>query len=253
MSYIPGQKPKSIRKASVPNGPFEETYLRYLRKDNRTYDDAEVRELPDTFFYNLHKQEWEMRAKTVQRLLKYISRPNEPANQFRMLEIGCGNGWLSARIAQMPQFNVVGLDVNYFELEQAARVFPFDNLDFVYGDLFDDIFPEESFDVVVLFDTIQFFPNLQQLINRCRQYLKKGGELHILESPIYQEKDLEQAAKQTLDYYQNLGLPEMAELHHHHSRKDLASFDYQFLYRPGGLGKLLGQKGSEYPWVKIVN
>lgn len=253
MSYIPGQKPKPIRKASPPKGHFEEVYLRLLRKDNRTYDDAEVRELPDTFFYNLHRQEWEIYAKSAQRLLKYLYRPNEPAHQFNLLEVGCGNGWLSARIAEMPQFDVVGLDINYFELAQAARVFPFDNLDFVYGDLFEDIFPEEAFDIVVLFDTIQFFPNLQQLINRCRQYLKKGGEIHILESPIYQEKDVEQSVKQTLDHYQHLGVPEMAELHHHHSRKEIASFDYQFLYRPGGLNKLLGRKDSPHPWVKIVN
>jgi ubiquinone/menaquinone biosynthesis C-methylase UbiE len=253
MNYIPGQKHQPIRKATPPKGKFEETYLRFLRKDNRTYDDAEVRELPDTFFYNLHRQEWLIRAKAAQRLLKYINRPNEPANQFQLLQVGCGNGWLSARMAEMAQFNVVGLDVNLYELEQAARVFPTGKIEFVYGDLFADIFPEESFDVVVLFETIQFFPNLQQLINRCRQYLKKGGELHILESPILQEKDIEQASKRTLDYYQNLGIPEMADLHYHHSRKDLAPFDYQFLYRPGGIGKLLGKKDSEHPWVKIVN
>ncbi len=253
MSYIPGQKPKPVREASKPQGEFEDLYLKFLRKDNRLYDDAEVRELPDTFFYNLHRQEWELRAKSAYRLLKYLERPEEPARSFSLLEIGCGNGWLSARIAGMPQFEVTGLDVIRHELDQGGRVFPYDNLEFVYGDLFEDIFEPESFDIVVLFDTVQFFPHLQQLINRCRQYLKKGGEIHILESPIYQEKEVEQVAKQTLDHYQNLGLEELAEYHHHHTRKDLSPFDFHYLYRPGGLSRLLGKKDSDHPWVKVLN
>lgn len=253
MSNIPGQKPKPVRQASRISGPFPELYLRYLRKENRTYDDAEVRGLPDPFFYNLHKQEWALKAKSAERLIKYLDRGGKDGEVFRLLEIGTGTGWLASMIANMPQYEVVGVDVIPSLLEQAARVFPWPNLDFVLGDIFEDIFPKASFDLIVLFDTLQYFPSLQQLINRCREYLKQGGEIHLLETPLWAEKEQEEAAQRTKGYYTQLGIPELVDFHHHHTKKELSTFDYQYLYRPGGLSRLFGGKDSEYPWVKVVN
>ena len=226
---------------------FESLYLKVRKKENRLYSDPEVYELPDTFFYNLHRQEWELRRKSLERLQKYLKGREEPA---KVLELGCGNGWLSAQIAKYPNYEVMGLDVNLKELEQACRVFDMSNLSFAYGDIFKDILPFESFDYIILSSTIQYFPNLSQLINRCRQFLKPGGEIHIMDSPLYAEKDIENAKKRSAIHYQAIGCPEMIDHYYHHPKTELAIFDYQYLYKPK---RFFRKNDSPFPWVKIIN
>jgi len=253
MANTPGTKSQVRRASTHLDESFASTYASYLKKTNREYDDAEVKEFPGTFFYNLHRQEWATHKLSSDRLLSYLNRPSEEGEVFKLLEIGCGNGWLSGKIADLPQFEVTGLDVHLPLLEQASRVHGRSNLTFVQGDLFEDIFAEAHFDIIVLFDTISFFPHFQQLINRCRQYLKKGGEIHILGSHFYPEKELEAAGDSNRADFTLAGVPEMAEHFFQHSKAVLAPFDFQFLYRPGGIGKLFGKKDSPFPWVKIVN
>lgn len=225
-------------------------YLTYLKKTNRRYDDAEVREFPQTFFYNLHRQEWQHREQATARLLAYFKRSDQPR---RMLDLGCGNGWLAAQLARVPGCEVVGLDRCLPLVTQAARVFSEPTLQFACGDIFEDIFPLASFDHIILCDTISWFPNLPQLINRCRQYLRPEGELHLLESPLYTEKELEAAAEATNRAFAEAGISGLAAHYHHHLRQDLAAYDYTFLYQPGWWQRLLGRADSSHPWVRIIN
>ncbi len=226
---------------------FEELYLRAMRKENRIYSDSEVKELPNTFFYNLHRQEWEIREQSFTRLLHYFRKNQSPS---QILDLGCGNGWLSDRIARMEHFEVSGLDISLFGLHQAARVFNRTNLAFYYGDLYEDIFPAGHFDCLILNQSIEFFPDLAQLLNRCRYFLKTGGEIHILDSPLFAEKELDTVRKSSLDHFESIGVPEMSAVYFHHSKSSLNTFDYQYLYRPR---KLFRKNDSPYPWIRIIN
>ena len=243
--------PKShneVKILSKVTNDFEPIYLKVRKKENRIYSDPEVYEFPDTFFYNLHRQEWELRKKSMNRLIKYLKKRDTLAT---LLELGCGNGWLSAQLARkLENYQITGLDVNMKELEQANRVFDLSNLEFAYGDIFQDIFPYESFDYLVICSTIQYFPNLAQLINRCRQFVKPGGEIHILDSHLYSDKEVANAKERSDRYYQSIGCMEMSERYFHHPKSELSSFDFEFLYRPGGL---FSKKDSPFPWVKIIN
>ena len=184
-------------------------------------------------------------------MMKYLKKM--PPGK-KIMDLGCGNGWLCGHIARLEKFEVSGLDVNLKELEQAARVFPLQNLSFFYGDIFQDILPFGYFDLIIINSSIQYFPNLQQLINRCRQFLKKEGELHIYDSPLYAEKDIEAAKDRTLRYYQGLQSEEMASRYFHHIKSDLQPFDYKYLYKPGGLlNSLKRGMDSPFPWIRIVN
>lgn len=236
--------------SSVDEEPFATRYLTYLQKTNRRYDDAEVREFPATFFYNLHRQEWACRAKASARLLAYLKRSEAPR---RILDLGCGTGWLSHHMAHVSGCEVVGLDFCRPLVNQAARVFSHPSLQFAWGDIFEDIFAKGSFDLIILCDTITWFPNLPQLINRCRQFLRHEGEIHLIESPLYVEKDLETAREKTLRAYTELGLSDMSTLHFHHLRQDLSAYDFTYLYRPSWWHRLLGREDSPYPWVRITN
>jgi ubiquinone/menaquinone biosynthesis C-methylase UbiE len=229
---------------------FEAAYLRMRSKENQRYSDPEVIEFPDTFFYNLHREAWARRKRVTERLLSYLDRPE---GSFRLLELGCGNGWLAAQCAQHSQIEVIGLDQVKEELLQAQRVFDLPNLTFAYGDIFEDIFKADNFDYIILAQTIEYFSDLAQLLHRCRRFLKPGGEIHILDSPLYRPRELEAAKQATRAYYEELGVPEMIPFHHHHSREALEPFDYQYLYRPGGLKSLFRKHDSRFPWVKVMD
>ncbi|MEZ4826627.1 MAG: class I SAM-dependent methyltransferase [Bacteroidia bacterium] len=244
-------KNKGVEILSPVSETFEKQYLKVRRKENRVYSDAEVRELPETFFYNLHRQEWEIRKKSLQRLFHYLKKREKSAH---VLEVGCGNGWLAGNLAKLQHLEITGLDVNLFELEQAARVFDYSNLRFACGNIFEDILPFSSFDYVILSSAIQYFPNLTQLLNRCRQFLVQGGEIHILDSPLYMEREVDDARERTLAYYQSISCGEMADNYHHHLLTDINNFDFSILYRPGGLFKRLsGKQDSAFPWIRIIN
>ncbi|MEM6344549.1 MAG: class I SAM-dependent methyltransferase [Bacteroidota bacterium] len=247
MQFIPYIDSGGIHIRSKISLQFEEIYLKVLRKENRIISDAEVRELPNTFFYNLHRQEWEMRAKNHERLMRYLRKIRRP---LKIMDLGCGNGWLCNHLAKIPDAEIWGVDINLSSLQQAKRVCPQNNVQIAYGDIFEDIFEQASFDLIILNQTIEFFPNLTQLLNRCRHFLQSEGEIHIIDSPLYQEKELESARQKTLNHFEKLGVAEMSVIYFHHSRSAIQSFDEQFLYKPSRWFK--GNE-SPFPWVRILN
>ncbi len=71
--------------------------------------------------------------RTARRLVHYLGARKKT---LEILEVGCGNGWLTHQLADIPGTRVTGLDINFTELQQAARVFSNDpNLRFIHGDM----------------------------------------------------------------------------------------------------------------------
>nr|MDQ3007726.1 class I SAM-dependent methyltransferase [Chloroflexota bacterium] len=96
-----------------------ELYLRLREKEGRLYSDETVARLPVTSARHRLAAEWRARTKSASRLTRYLSaRPR----QLSILELGCGNGWLSNLLSKAGH-SVVAMDQNRFELKQAARVF----------------------------------------------------------------------------------------------------------------------------------
>ncbi len=190
-----------------------------------------------------------MREQSSSRFLKYLNGIDKP---ITILDIGCGNGWFSNAMASVSSKNrVVGLDINVSELEQATRVFKKDNLDFVYANLFElnDEF-DSQFDLIVLNASIQYFKDLIGLMKLISRFLKPQGEIHILDSPFYPASDIEAAKNRSLQYYKNMGFPEMGDHYYHHSIESIK--DFEILYRPKRkLASLLHRrKDSPFLWVR---
>ena len=120
----------------------------------------------------------------MQRLIHYVNQ-----KKFKtILEIGCGNGWLSNHLAKT-KAEVYALDMNEVELIQGARVYKgIENLNFLYADILNNPFQEKVFDLIVLASSIQYFPDVGRLIQSLQPLLTKHGEIHIFDSPIYQNK-----------------------------------------------------------------
>lgn len=250
MYPVPSHSQKKVHIKSSGKPEFEKAYLKAHSRANRIVSDAELRELPNTFFYTMHRQQWAIRANLSEKLISYLSKgKTEP----KIMDLGCGNGWLSAKMAEIKDSQVVGVDINMTELEQAAKVFPHKNLEFYFGDIFEDIFPKKEFDYIILFETICYFHKLDKLINRCREYLKDEGEIHILESPFFQEKEIEEAQKDMAVYYEELRAEEMIEYHHFHERQVLHNYDFSILYKPSWLKSVFNKDLSLHPWIRITN
>lgn len=232
----------------VTNG-FEQLYTRLRQKEGRLYTDEEVAGLPQINNKHPHFKEWTIRKKSCRALLSYIMQRQ---NILNILEVGCGNGWLSAKLSTVAE--VTGLDINTTELEQAKRVFGhIANLTFSEGSLENDWTRDEKFDLVVFASSIQYFASLKQTIRHTFEHLTLMGEIHILDSPFYQQHEMEAAKQRTTAYYNALGFAEMADHYHHHTMTDLEPFQFKILNHPHSWKNKLSIRKNPFYWISIKN
>ncbi len=230
------------------------TYLAAREKEGRLLDDNEARRLPVVPADHRHGDEWRIRGLSCRRLAAYL-RGRRP---LRLLDLGCGNGWMSHRLAQSPGVAVDAVDLNPHELEQADRLFGgVEGLTFIHGDVFSSIFEPGRFDAAVLASSVQYFPSLPALIDRLFELLAEGGEIHILDSPFYTEETRAASQARSRDHYRRIGVPAMIEHYHHHLWSDLEPFRPHWLHRPDSLGarlqrRLLRRPLSPFPWARIA-
>ena len=191
----------------------------HLNPGAHRYTDRELAGLPYIGREHPHHAEWVRRQASSRRLIRYLAEKKKAAG---ILEVGCGNGWLSHQLSTVPGSRVVGLDRNLIELKQAARVFrgkP--HLKFIYGDFFSTVLQDLSFDIIVLAGAVSYFPSTTGVLREALPYLRPRGEIHILDSCLYEP--------------------------------DLAGFSYRLLYDPRSLrNRLLGRQ-RDLPWVCVSN
>ena len=245
---------KLYTQAGLDPIPFQENYISIRKAENRIHTIDFIKTLPEVHKGTPHYHEWRIRRRSSHHLLHYL---NTSKNVGTILEIGCGNGWLTKLIATSTNHNVVGLDVNLFELIQASEAFgDSPRTHFVFGNIFDDIFRRNSFDAVILAASIQYFSNLQQLFSHIFPLLKNDGAVHILDSPFYAEDQLSEARKRSSQYFAKLGHAEMEKYYFHHSIDKLREFNTETLYDPGTVKNRILRKWfmkdlSPFPWIIV--
>jgi ubiquinone/menaquinone biosynthesis C-methylase UbiE len=231
------------------NSLFEKKYISIRCMENRLYSDEEVAVLPVISPQHPHFAEWEIRRRSSQRLIQYLGGRKKWMN---ILEVGCGNGWLAHGLAGIPGAEVTGLDINFTELQQAARVFnDNDHLRFIYGDISSGMLQDKRFDVIVFAASIQYFPSLTEICCKCLKLLKPGGEIHLIDSPFYETGEMDAARERSFRYYDSLGYPEMSEYYFHHGIQELRVFNHRVRQNPNSLFNRLKQGGNRFYWVSI--
>ena len=234
---------------------FEADYLKVREKEGRIFSDELVTILPRLPKSHPLHNEWLYRADTQSRFCKYLSSKKESS---AILDLGCGNGWFSLKMKiAFPQASIYALDVNRLELEQASKVFPENQITLLHGDIFQDIFVPESFQLIVLNSSLQYFPDFKLLMYRLFELLKRGGEIHILDSPFYKTvQNQKEARNRSRSYFSGMEVKEMIQHYHHHTFEDLQGFSYSILYDPNttrnSLMRILGQKVGIFPWIRIT-
>jgi SAM-dependent methyltransferase len=227
-------------------------YLRVREKEGRLYSDDIVAHLPLLPNGGTLADEWRARSASASRLTQYLSYQN---TQLSILDLGCGNGWLSNLLSKSGH-RVLGVDQNRYEIKQAARLFsPNPCLFFIETNIFSAPFIAGTFDVIVLASVIQYFHDLPAVLKVLLRYLKPQGEIHIMDSPFYSDQEVQAAVHRSQQYYLSLGFPEMAGYYFHHHLSDLDSFNSKWLYDPQShiyrLKRLLGRVDSPFPWIRI--
>lgn len=229
------------------NPAFEDLYIDVRRREKRVLTDCQVMFLPDIEVTNVHYPEWRIRKRSSQKLLAYLEKKNRPLN---ILEVGCGNGWLSSKLSAIPNAVITGMDVNEIEIAQAKRIFKKSNLQFTWGS-FDPIrYAQQKIDIVLFAASIQYFPSLKAILPGTLSCLSPNGEIHILDSHFYEPGKIPGAIKRTADYYSELGFPQMADYYFHHTLGELYGFNYKILSNPGHVLNRIGKKAPFY-WVVI--
>ncbi len=108
----------------------------------------------------------------------------------RILDVGCGSGWLSEYLARLG-YDVTGIDISPDLIEMAEerlrRVsFPVDHetplrYRFQTHDIETGPLPGETFDAVICYDTLHHFEDEHATVRHLAQMLNHGGLLFILE------------------------------------------------------------------------
>jgi len=229
---------------------FEKAYLNLRQQENRILDDEELAKLPRLDPSHPHYHEWKSRQASGGRLKKYMTGKKHP---LKILEIGCGNGWLSHQLSFVPGATVTGSDINSFELEQAQRVFgnkP--NLHFLYGDIYSNALADQKFNIVVFAASLQYFDSFPGIINKALSLLEPRGEIHILDTYFYATEEIEAAQKRSIDYFTRLGFPEMSAYYYHHGFKELENYSHRLLYKPKRFPGIFQMHANPFYWISIT-
>lgn len=245
-----------VMKFIDPNHEFDGLYYDFRKHEGRVYSDDELAKLP--LYSGPNKKltkEWKYRKHASDMLLEYL-RTEKSDKKLNILDLGCGVGWMSDKLSDLPESSVYAIDIVQEELVQAARVFEKPNLQFVYGNFYRDIIPANSVNIIVLSGCIEFFPNLKTLFNNAMKVLKPGGEIHILNSPIYKKEVVEREEQKMYDFFEKSGFALMKRHYFHHTFETLSAYEPEVMYDPDKFGKklsrsILGSAETPYYWYRI--
>lgn len=113
---------------------------------------------------------------------------------MRVLDIGCGVGEPGRAIAQFAGCEVVGLNINGYQLQKAKVYTREEGLShlctYVEGDFMDMPFQDEYFDAIFSVEVICHAPDLQKAHQEVFRVLKKGGKYGFYEEGMTEKFDV---------------------------------------------------------------
>jgi ubiquinone/menaquinone biosynthesis C-methylase UbiE len=229
---------------------FEETYVALRRKEGRVYSDEEVRWLPTVGTSHPYFAEWRIRKHSSEKLIRYLRNKKQT---LKILEVGCGNGWLCSQLSKIENSKVTGIDINNTELVQAQRIFgEIGNLEFLSGEIVDERIQSRKFDIIIFAASIQYFASLDQTILSCLQVLNANGEIHILDSHFYSDSGRLAARNRSQEYFEAMGYSQMTQHYFHHEVRQLKKYNFKMLYNPSGIKRVFRIDKNPFPWVCIM-
>ncbi len=131
-------------------------------------------------FWDWHWQHWqerrvlndwtERRAQEILGLIKSL-----PLDRPRILDLGCGRGWFTERLADLGEAH--GIDLSPEAIATASARRP--DITYLAGNIYGAPLPREHFDVVVSQEVIAHVEDQPKYLDRATEVLKPGGYLII--------------------------------------------------------------------------
>ena len=90
----------------------------------------------------------------------------------RILEVGCGTGWLSAKLSEFGKVTAIDIGQKIIEIAQAN----YPHIDFRSGDVETLDLPVNSFDVIVTSEVLSHVVDQPVFVHRLAQLLKPGHQ-----------------------------------------------------------------------------
>ena len=230
---------------------FQDLYNALRETENRICSDEELSSLPEVDTRHMYHEEWMIRRSSFERLRKYLAHKKGP---LQMLEVGCGNGWLSNGLSMISNSMVTGIDINALEIEQAKRVFKNrDNLSFILGDIRSAGILHSSVDIIIFAASIQYFSKPDEVLVPAFDLLRPDGEIHIMDTKFYKPAEVVKAKERSAFYFQSLGFDEMCQAYFHHDINSLEKYNYRIMYDPNHLFNIILKRKDPFHWIMIKN
>lgn len=157
-------------------------------------NDYLLRKLEESSGYYQHSfsnryMNWK-RFHSISRLfLKELKRNKGKAEALRVLDAGCGDGWMIYKLkAETPgeyKLNFTGVDISGLDINFADKrreYFSHDDCEFKVMDVDNLLFKDGEFDIIICSEVIEHLKNPEILIRGLFRVLKKGGVV-ILTTP----------------------------------------------------------------------
>ncbi len=129
-------------------------------------------------FWDWHWENWQERGtinewKEKRHEMILIFLRSLSLDRPRILDLGCGPGWYTAKLADFGE--TVGVDLSEEAIRMAKTRFP--QIVFFAGNLFELPLPKEGFDVIVSQEVIDHVEDPRRFLDRAAYLLKPGGHL----------------------------------------------------------------------------
>ncbi|KKR81589.1 MAG: hypothetical protein UU73_C0001G0135 [Candidatus Daviesbacteria bacterium GW2011_GWA1_41_61] len=93
---------------------------------------------------------------------------------IKILDVGCSGGFMTSKVAEIfPRSQVFAIDAYPDAINYAKSRFP--HINFQVADAHHLPFPEDSFDLIICYETIEHVLNPQKILQQMRRVVKKNG------------------------------------------------------------------------------
>lgn len=159
-------------------------------------------------FFNEVADKWDQMCNHDEAKLRYITKMAGISQGDCILDVGTGTGVMIPYIHEMigDEGEITAIDLAEKMLEVAKQKYPFSNVHFVLGDIYDAYLPKNHFDVIMCYSVFPHFQDKPKVISRMAGLLKPSGRLVIAHSQS--RKAINEIHAKSSDSVNNDDLPE---------------------------------------------